>query len=499
MPSTTASRPRSLDPAVALLFIVRERKRRARAGEHGPRFYGAALDLLESTAPEVVISGPAGTGKSFACLAKLHRISMTVAGTRCLILRKTRESLSTTGLVTFEERVLGRDHWMVTGGPNRRNRQSYSYPNGSEIVCGGLDKATKVLSADYDVIYVQQVEELTEAEWETLSSRCRNAVLPYQQLIGDCNPERPQHWLRRRSQSGQTPMLESHHEDNPSLFDHATGEITARGKDYMERLDKLTGVRYLRLRKGVWAAAEGAVFADEWDKPLHVQNRDAIPDPIPYDWPRLMVVDFGYENPFVCQWWARDNDDRWYRYREIYMTQRTVRAHAELMKAKNAEEESRVRQAMLASGMEAKKVEEWQLRFPPVVCDHDAEGRATLVENGFETIAAVKDVQRGIEAVRHRLAKRGDGTARIIYLRDSLVEADEKLMEAGKPYATEQEFDGYHYPKGGDGKPLKEVPVKEDDHGIDATRYMVAHVDGLGGEDPVAGWMKIVDKFGRPV
>jgi hypothetical protein len=37
----------------------------------------------------------------------------------------------------------------------------------------------------------------------------------------------------------------------------------------------------------------------------------------------------------------------------------------------------------------------------------------------------------------------------------------------------------YAWPKGSDGKPLKEVPVDADNHGMDALRYLVAEVDGL--------------------
>ena len=39
----------------------------------------------------------------------------------------------------------------------------------------------------------------------------------------------------------------------------------------------------------------------------------------------------------------------------------------------------------------------------------------------------------------------------------------------------------YVWPKGADGRPQKEEPVKEYDHGKDAMRYAVAYADGLGG------------------
>jgi hypothetical protein len=72
--------------------------------EYLPR--GAALELLRCKATEVVISGPAGTGKSLACLYKLHYCASEVSRVRALILRKTRESLTESALVTFERDVL---------------------------------------------------------------------------------------------------------------------------------------------------------------------------------------------------------------------------------------------------------------------------------------------------------------------------------------------------------------------------------------------------------
>ena len=52
------------------------------------------------------------------------------------------------------------------------------------------------------------------------------------------------------------------------------------------------------------------------------------PFPIPSYWRRFRVVDFRYTNPFVCQWWAVDQDGRMYRYRKIYAQQAHGKVHA---------------------------------------------------------------------------------------------------------------------------------------------------------------------------
>jgi hypothetical protein len=405
--------------------------------------YGAALQLLRCGSPEVLVSGPAGTGKSVACLWKLHFCATEVPGFRGLILRRTRASLTDSALVTFERDVLPPTHPALDGA-HRENRHSYRYPNGSEIVLGGLDMVSRIMSSEYDLAYVQEAIELPEEGWEAVTTRLRNGRLQFQQLVGDTNPSTPTHWLKKRCDGGRTKLLESRHEDNPRLWDGR--QWTDQGREYLDRLDALTGPRKLRLRYGRWVQAEGVVYP-EYDPAIHLIDRF----PIPSNWPRLWSVDFGHSNPFVWQAWALDDDGRLYRYREIYHTKRLVEDHA--------------RQILQVTRNDP----------PPVaiVCDHDAEGRATLERHvGQETCAAIKAILAGIEAVAARLRVQGDGRPRLYLLRDSLVERDQALAESKKPTCTEEEMDGYIWQSKG-----KEAPVKEADHGCDALRYLCSSLD----------------------
>jgi hypothetical protein len=59
------------------------------------------------------------------------------------------------------------------------------------------------------------------------------------------------------------------------------------------------------------------------------------------------------------------------------------------------------------------------------------------------------------------------------------VRRDPALVDAKKPTCTAEEVPGYIWDTGL-GKAPKEQPLKADDHGCDAKRYMVAHKD-LGG------------------
>lgn len=422
------------------------------ARRHVYRPRGSARELLHAKNSEVVLSGPAGTGKSRACLEKIHFMALLNPGSRYLICRKARSSLNSTGLVTFRrhvanEALLSGDLEFYGGSVDEAG---YHYRvNGSVIVIGGLDKSSKIMSSEYDAIYVQEATELTEDDWEALITRLRNGRVSFSQIIGDCNPSQPTHWLKQRCDSGRARMLATRHEENPLYFT-ADGHLTPLGADYISKLDGLTGVRYLRLRQGVWAAAEGVIY-DKWSDAVH------IVDDMPRGWDtwtRYWSVDFGFTNPFVWQCWAESPDGELYLYREHYQTKRTVEQHAQTMLSLVTREDG--------SWIEPQPVK--------IVCDHDADGRAVLEGYFGSTTAAHKSVSGGIEAVQNRLS--ASPAPRLLVLRTALTRRDPDLDSAKKPCSLLEEIPGYVW---ADGK--QDTPVKQDDHGCDAMRYMVAEQD----------------------
>lgn len=426
---------------------------------------GAAKEVMRRRDPEVLLAGPAGTGKSYAALYKVHLMCMINPGMRALVCRKTHKSLTSTGLVTFREHVAadaiatGICRWY--GGSGERPAQ-YSYSNGSVIVVGGLDNPDKIMSAEYDVIFVQEATDLTRDDWEKLTTRLRNGKVSFQQLIADCNPQQPSHWLKKRADEGKTHLLPSRHEDNPRLFDHDpetdTYTVTEQGRHYISLLDQLTGARKERLRWGRWAAAEGMIYT-EWNPQLHLSDRKVLPS----TWDRVWSVDFGFTNPFVWQMWAIDPDGRAWLEKEIYRSQRLVEDHA-----KDILQVVRMRDGVT-----------WKYPKPRVIlCDHDAEDRATLERHlGLGTAPAWKSVSDGIQAMQSRLKKQPDGLPRLFVCRDALVSRDEELAGAGKPLGFKEEVEGYVWEPEPDGRPSKDRPLKVNDHSMDAARYLVAHLD----------------------
>lgn len=425
---------------------------------------GAARELLECRDEEVLIEGPAGTGKSYACLWKIHLLCLKYPGARWLMVRKTLTSLTSSVLVTFTKRVLASAPFGVEFfGGNKVEPAAFRYPNGSTIVVGGMDKASKIMSSEYDGAYVNEGTELREAELEAITSRLRYGVMPYQQLIVDCNPDAPSHWLNQRCNAGLMTRLRSHHEDNPAIYDHARGAYTEQGADYIGKLDRLSGVRKLRLRDGRWVQAEGAVY--DFHRDIHILTE------LPFK-PRrhVGIVDWGFTAPGTMQIAAIDGDGRAVVVDMLYMTGKTI----DWWIAKGQQRQARY------------DVDVW-------VCDPAQPGYIQqFIDAGLNAKGGVNDIAPGIDKVQQRLRVDATGQPRLAFLADCQPEIDERLREDKRPLSTIDEFDLYVWAKRADGT-IRDKPIDEHNHGLDPLRYLAMELDEGGafdGETDLAAWFR---------
>lgn len=407
---------------------------------------GGCLEVFHSREDEVLIAGPAGTGKSMSCLHKVHLCMSKYPGAKAFFSRKTRKSMTDSCMATFDRHVIK--------PPDKvrfhKQDQHYIYPNGSIIAVVGMDDPEKIKSTDWDMGYAQEVTELTENDWEICTTRLRNWEMPYQQMISDCNPDKPTHWMKRRCDTGLTKMILSTHKDNPRLWHPYEQRWTTEGLQYLAKLQRLTGVRLKRLYQGQWVAAEGVVY-ENWNSDIHIVNLNDIPEGWE-SWTHYWTIDFGFNHPFVWQDWVEDpGTGALYRVREIYQTRTLVEDHArDIME--------------LTSNLYIPRA---------IICDHDLEDRATFERHtGYLTLPAYKAIQQGVQAVQARLRLDWkEGRPGLYLVRDALVRQDRALVESGKPCCTEEEFDGYVW----DEKISRlvnskkdELPIDKDNHGMDA-------------------------------
>jgi len=161
-------------------------------------------------------------------------------------------------------------------------------------------------------------------------------------------------------------------------------------------------------------------------------------------------VDWGWTNPGTIQVYAQDHDGRLYLIYEVYQTQRTDDWWVE-------------------RGKELKGrfgIELW-------ICDPAMPAYITKFKMaGLNAVEADNDISVGINDARELLQKAGDGRPRFYLYEYSLADRDEARVDARQPFCFDGEILEYVWPKAQDGKPIKEVPVKLNDHSMDAWRYV---------------------------
>lgn len=420
-------------------------------------FHGGNAAAFNSKEPEVLLAGGAGSGKSLAWLAKTLTLCNNYPGARCLIVRKTRESLTESTLVTWERDVLGPHHPVLLKNPTlRRVRQSYRFANGSTVVVGGMDKPDKVLSSEWDFIYCPEATDLNLVDWETLGGRLRAGVASFQQLAADCNPTTPHFWLYKRQAGSLSRMYSSSLQDNPRYYDRERKQWTPAGEQYLARLERMTGARRDRFLKGEWVAAEGVVY--EYVAKPPEQGGHLLPNAwrAPREWPRVWSLDWGKTAPSCLLVGAVDPEGRAHVTREVYKT----RLRPDVL--------GKTARGWIDSGAEPRPV--------AIVCDHDEERKADFEKASGLTVdlADKRDRDKGIEALQARFDRADDGRPRVFF-RDGMREhaPDRYLVDAGRPTCCLEELVGYVW----DPDFLADEPIAENDHAMDALRYLCRHVD----------------------
>jgi len=161
--------------------------------------------LPEGSPPiEVLVEGPGGTGKTTGLVSLFLILALRYPGSRQLWVRDTRKSLTDSVLSTFHSDVLTPGHYL-----NRRRATDqtvrYLFHNQSEIVLGGLNHPSRLYSTSWDLVYINEVFEVTDDDpWRRFLRGLRHGrftdghTIPWHLLIGDTNPEDPGHWCNQR-------------------------------------------------------------------------------------------------------------------------------------------------------------------------------------------------------------------------------------------------------------------------------------------------------------
>lgn len=286
-------------------------------------------------------------GKTLGFCDYFHRMALQYPGMVQLWTRRHRKDLNDSVLKTFETEVLPATGLNILQlGSTRENRNSYLYPNGSEVIIQGIrsDTGQKQRSVQADVIWVNEPTELTEDEWEELGGSVResmNPACPYRFKIGDINPMPPGHWTNTRSKPFPEHLYPPipDHDDGAGMPKYLTPDMYQEIQEYnleelrrpyktkmivfcaadnpgywsidpwgwkrpglkyaVGQLGKMSGHKRARYLAGRPMAAQGVVFPEfRRDKngiPWHMIE----PFEIPREWPCVVMKDPGRDHPDV--------------------------------------------------------------------------------------------------------------------------------------------------------------------------------------------------------
>ncbi len=317
------------------------------------------------------------------------------------------------------------------------------YRNGSIIMLGGLEpsRIDSVLAAEYGTIFITEANENRYQDIEILFSRLNDTAksesgerIPLK-LICDLNPTFDTNWTNVLFRRGIDPISRKPKENfDEYAYLHFKPEDNAENlaAGYIDGLKAMSPGHRKRFYEGEFGTYEGLVY--RFSEDAHIVSDFKIPG----HWARGRAIDFGFTHPFVCLWGAYDPDNEiLYIYREYSATNITVRQHAE--------------EILRRTGLE---------RISFTVADHNAEDRATLHENGIQTLAANKQVLAGIDRVtelmRYDHHKRPN--VRIFRSCNQLID----------------EFYSYRWRDTGALLKDREIVKQNDDH-LDAMRYLCMH------------------------
>ena len=249
----------------------------------------AYVPLFESTCKYNVLYGGRGSGKSYAisdCIAILYSTS---PGRNMLALRRYGNTVKNSVYNDLASAIsrLGLKRFVKIN----KTERTFTFSNGNQIVCGGLDdgdkwKSLRFENGDLSDIWFEEADQITEKSLNDIVLTMRGNV-DNKKIFISFNPTTKNHWLYKRFfevQDDDVLTLQTCYLDNPYC-----------SKDIVEELEKLK-VRdpdlYYVIGLGNWGVLKDTVYRNY--KVQQITLEESYYDSIMYG------LDFGYNDPCCC-------------------------------------------------------------------------------------------------------------------------------------------------------------------------------------------------------
>lgn len=178
---------------------------------------------------------------------------------------------------------------------------------GQEVYCLGAEKVNQVAKIQGMSIKYLYGDEVAKWNKDVFMMALSRLDKDYSRFDAACNPESPNHWLKKFLDNGEIDAYIQHYTiwDNPFL-----------PKKFVDNLCKeYEGtVYYGRYIEGEWTLAEGLVFPRYEDALV-----DALPDVPVTEY--CISLDYGTLNPFAALLWEK-RGNIWYAVKELYYSGR---------------------------------------------------------------------------------------------------------------------------------------------------------------------------------
>jgi len=304
--------------------------------EWSPTRKQETLVTLPDTIFEALYGGAAGPGKTeILYMLPLIRGWHQHPRYKGLILRRTFPEL--------EAEIIVRSHqwYESTGATYNQQKKRWTFPNGGYQAFGHAEHEkdiTKYDGVEYNYVGWDELTHFTQYQYLYLvASRVRSSTsqLPAITRAGS-NPGNVGHtWVRQR-------FVDPAREGLKVLVDKNTGlkrfYLPARVEDnkhllendptYIAKLEMLPTEAEKRAKKyGDWYTFEGQVFSFRLeplpDEPINARHV-IEPFAIPFWWPRVAAIDWGFAAHVWIGWAAIAPDGRVYLYREYFQKRKMI-------------------------------------------------------------------------------------------------------------------------------------------------------------------------------
>jgi hypothetical protein len=299
------------------------------------------LIALRATKRNVGFGGARGGGKSWFVRAKTKANALKYPGIRQLIVRRTYKELQSNHIDVLRSELQEISRY---NGTDKQLRLI----NGSIIdfaYCAKDDDLKRLQGIEYDIVYFDEAEHLTEYQMKTIGASVRGTKKGFpKHVIYAFNPGGPGHQYLKRIFVDRSYNAEE--EEDPDDYVFVQSLVTdnkilmERDPDYIKQLKRLPEKLRKAWLEGCWDIYEGQFFEEFRVKPdvlacekAGISTEEAarqglwthvIPAFQPPDgWRIYRSFDWGYSRPFSCGWWAVDYDGRLYRILELYGCTRT--------------------------------------------------------------------------------------------------------------------------------------------------------------------------------